>query len=352
MGRPRLTEAEKRREKKISAKTARRSMIVTLHKSGHSNKEIHDENGIPYSTINGVLQRYSNGDFIDRPRKGRPKKLTERDMRDLARNFDKNDVKTRREAKKMFHEQGIEVSEGTIKTALEELGFEWEKKKRKPLLSEAHKTARFQFCKNYEHFTEKDWERVIFSDETYIEIDPASHSNYAWLRKRDRNTAKGIIYTTKYPKKICIWMGICAKGCSRPAFIKSTLNAEGYIAILERELQAFIKDYRLRRHLIFQQDNAPCHKAKICQNWFQNENMQVLNWPANSPDLNPIENGWTRLKDEVAKGPLITTKEELCERVEIAVKSTFTPEYCKTLIHSMTHRIQACIAANGGHTKY
>jgi len=42
---------------------------------------------------------------------------------------------------------------------------------------------------------------------------------------------------------------------------------------------------------LFQQDNAPCHKAKMVQEWFEKHNnkFEVLTWPPNSPDLNPIE---------------------------------------------------------------
>ena len=53
---------------------------------------------------------------------------------------------------------------------------------------------------------------------------------------------------------------------------------------------------------IFQQDLAPAHSAKTTSTWFKDHGIPVLNWPANSPDLNPIENLWGIVKREMRFG--------------------------------------------------
>ena len=47
---------------------------------------------------------------------------------------------------------------------------------------------------------------------------------------------------------------------------------------------------------IFHQYSAPCHVAAVCKKWFQDNHIPLLEWPGNSPYLNPIENLWSRLK--------------------------------------------------------
>ena len=101
---------------------------------------------------------------------------------------------------------------------------------------------------------------------------------------------------------------------------------------------------------IFQHDLAPAHSAKTTGKWFTDHGITVLNWPANSPDLNPIENLW-----DIVKRKLRVTRPNTVDELKAAIEASWasiTPQQCHSLIASMPRRIEAVISAKGFPTKY
>ncbi len=101
---------------------------------------------------------------------------------------------------------------------------------------------------------------------------------------------------------------------------------------------------------LFQQEFAPPHTAKGTKSWFNDHGVTVLDWPANSPDLNPIDNLWG-----IVKRKMRDTRPNNADDPKAAIKATWvsiTPDQCHRLIASMPRHIDAVIHAKGGPTKY
>ena len=103
--------------------------------------------------------------------------------------------------------------------------------------------------------------------------------------------------------------------------------------------------------VIFQQDGAPAHNAKVTQNWLRrsiNSFWEKGTWPANSPDLSPIENLWAILKDDLDSMGESKDIKLLETRLKTAW-SNIPPDILGKLIDGMPNRIKRCIELKGGY---
>jgi hypothetical protein len=152
---------------------------------------------------------------------------------------------------------------------------------------------------------------------------------------------------------LMVWGCILWDGVGYACRIDGRMDAELYVKILDEDLQASLNYYgKDVEDVIFQQDGDSKHRSGKAKTWFEENDFKVLSWPAQSPDLNPIEHLWDHLKRKLGgyerppSGIL-----ELWERVE-EEWNKIEPEVCQNLIESMPRRVQAVLKAKGGHTKY
>ena len=98
-----------------------------------------------------------------------------------------------------------------------------------------------------------------------------------------------------------IWGAISFKGPVHMEILNGVQNAQKYRDLLATT-KPVIEDVMEDGEWVFQQDHAAIHTARLVQQWFREENIQVLEWPSNSPDLNIIENLWGWLSRNIYGG--------------------------------------------------
>ncbi len=133
-------------------------------------------------------------------------------------------------------------------------------------------------------------------------------------------------------------------------FLKTNVTAPVYQEILEHFLLPSADQLFKNADLIFQQDLAPVHTAKTNKSWLNDHGVGVLDWPANSPDLNPIENLWG-----IVKRKMRNKRPKNADVLKATVKETWASiptRQCHKLITSILHRIEAVIKVKGATTKY
>ncbi len=154
----------------------------------------------------------------------------------------------------------------------------------------------------------------------------------------------------KFPQSVMIWAAMSSAGVGPLCFLKSTVNAAIYQEILEHFMLPSADKLYGDADFIFQQDLAPAHTAKGTKSWFNDHGVTVLDWPANSPDLNPIENLWG-----IVKRKMRDNRPNNADDLKATVKETWAsipPQQCHKLITSTPRRIEAVLKAKGAPTKY
>ena len=150
-----------------------------------------------------------------------------------------------------------------------------------------------------------------------------------------------------------VWSVINFQGTGRLQIVKGTMKQDQYQDILQKRFVSQLQEWFPNgEKCIFILDGAPCHKAKTITKFLAHNNIEVLEWPGNSPDMNPIENICQFLKKEIAKNE-IKNKVHLIEKlVHEWNHSEELQNKVRNCISSMPRRIKALIAAKGHPTKY
>lgn len=223
--------------------------------------------------------------------------------------------------------------------------------KSKPLLTAVQKKNRLKWAKERSEWTQRQWDSIIWSDESRFELCVSNLKNKVIRRPGEEFLSECIRRSVKFPVSVMVWGCMSAQGVGALHIVDGTVNADKYIGILENHLLPTIRDVERRNvEYIFQQDGAPCHTAKKTKAWMEENEVNLMEWPSSSPDLSPIETLWGVIKKKLKQNPP-KTKTQLIEHIR-AIWSSFDEIFCKSLVSTMNKRIQYVIKNKGDVTPF
>ncbi len=316
---------------------------------------------VPKSTVASIILKWKTlGTTRTLPRAGHPAKLSYRGRRALVREVKKNPKITVAELQRCIREMGESCRKSTITAALHQSGLYGRLARRKPLLSARHMKKHLKDSKMVTN-------KILWSDETKIELFGLNSKRYVWRKPGTAHHLSNTVPTVKHGGgSIMLWGCFSAVGTGRLVAIEGKMNAAKYRDILDENLLQSAQDLRLGRRFTFQQDNDPKHTAEITKEWLHNNTVTVLEWPSQSPDLNPIEHLWRDLKMAVHQRlpSNLTELERICkeewqrickeewQRICKEEWQRIPKSRCEKLVASFTKRLMAVLNQKGASTKY
>jgi len=199
-----------------------------------------------------------------------------------------------------------------------------------------------------------DWRAVLWTDESSFEIGKPSRQIKVWRGKKAKFDPKNLVPTFKSGRVSTMVWGSFFSNKKGPLIVvpPGQRKATDFIEnVYKKALVPFLKKTDPHHLLTLMEDNAPVHTAKASRSFLAENSITKIVWPAQSPDLNPIENVWFLLKSNIQELYQPRTIPEMHEALKQAWDD-FPASTLDHLVESMPHRISAVIDAKGGPTRW
>jgi transposase len=323
-----------------------RYAIITLYKQHLLRAEIARQVGCDLKTVRHWIGRYIlTGTVAEQPR-GRKRKTDENTDTNIAiRSVDDPFMKP----KQIKAELDLEVAPRTVDRRLVEAELPGRVAKKEHDFKPAHLRARVSFGSGYQNWTKQMWSLVLFSDETHIEM---GEHGQIWVRRPVGAALdpKYMAHKQPHPDRVSVWACVSTRGLGAIHIFTENLDAKLMKDILQRHLIQTAHQLFPPGQWWLLWDNDKKHKSKLVQTWLHSKGVLCIDFPAYSPDLNPIENFWNDLKRRVETHNATTT-DELQQHIMEEWNNTDT-DYLANIADSMPDRCTAVVASKGHKIHY
>ncbi len=323
--------------------STQRSVILHYYNLGHRcAAEIARKTKISVRTIRYNLAKIRKEGSVEHRRgNGRLRKITAEHNIAIGQWIRRNnEINSKEIAEKLRVTKGLNVSRGTVQRQLHRLGYKNVLPRGTPMLTNEQKERRVEWAMAHK---DDDWSRTVFSDETSYQLFRNT------IRRWSKYAQEEVKRIPKNKQKIMVWGAFSIKGQISCHSFRTIMDGPLYVKILQEYLLAGAKK-QFGSRWRYQQDNDPKHTSKIAKQFLEEEVPETIDWPSNSPDINPIENLWSILKRRVEKRKPSNIDEldrflhEEWKKVEKIIISN--------LIHSMKSRCLAIIDSRGERINY
>lgn len=328
-----------------------RERALGMLDNGASRRQVAARFGVHVSTIDRLVNRFrATGSTRDRPRPGQRRVTTANQDRYIVlrhlRNRFKTATSTSRETRGVH---GRNISADTVRRRLKARGIRCRRPYKGQILTRRHRAERTRWAALH---AQQNWANVVFSDESRFNLSNSDGRVRVYRRQGERFADNCVLERDRFGGgSVMVWGAINHNFKSDLVVIDGNLTAQRYVDdVLNPHLLPLL--YQHGHHLLFQQDNARPHTARITRNFFAVNAVNTLQWPSRSPDLNPIEHLWDQLGKAVRnRAHQPRTLQELANA--LLAEWGRIPQYrVRALCRSMDRRVVACRRADGGHTRY
>ena len=188
-----------------------------------------------------------------------------------------------------------------------------------------------------------DWYHTVFTDELSFQLFRNT------IRRWSKNSENEVKRIPKNRQKVHIWGTISIKGVVGYHTFRTNLTGICFVDILKPDLLSDVT-MQFKRRWRLQQDNDPIHMSDVAKEFIKNKTSELLEWPANSSDLNPIENYWNVIKRCVAKRKPANI-DEIEQFMKEEIEKTDS-NFLINFVNSMKDRCLTVISSNGERTKF